>query len=92
MKKIDNYKDIRRKAVIWGLSTMKFALWFSLSVIFVLTLVYSFSLVKLIVVLLCIGIAYLGCEYADKNDITQFFINNKFPKEISSLTEDEEED
>ena len=92
MKKIDNYKNIRRKAVIFGLSTMMFALWFSLSILFVLTLIYSFSFVKTIIVAIAIGAAYLFCEYMGKNDITQFFINNKFPKEISNLTEDEEED
>jgi len=89
MKKIDNYKNIRRKATIIGLSMMYFIIFFSLASISVMVLIGGISFIKLICIATFIGLSYGACYYLDRNDISQLFMSNKFPKEVSNLTEDE---
>lgn len=89
MKKIDNYKNIRRKASIMGLSTTYFIIFFALSSVSVMVLIGGISLIKVICIAAFIGLSYGTCYVLNRNDISQMFMSNKFPKEVSNLTEDE---
>lgn len=90
MKTIDNYKNIRRKAQIMGLSPMFFILFFSLSAVACLTLTTGVSFIKIILILSFSGGTYGVCYFLNKNDLAESVMNKKFPKEISNLTENDE--
>ena len=89
MKRIDNYKNIRRKASIIGLSFMYFIIFFSLASVSTMVLIGGISLIKVICIVTFIGLSYGTCYLLNRNDISQIFMSNKFPKEVSNLTEDE---
>lgn len=90
MKSIDNYKNIRRKALIMGLSPMFFMIFFSLSAVSCMLLISGLSFVKIIGILIFIGATYGTCYFLNKNDLAESIMSSKFPKEISNLTENEE--
>jgi len=89
MKKVDNYKNIRRKATIIGLSSMFFMIFFSTACLAVMFLIGGITLIKLVSIATFIGLSYGTCYFLSNNDVTRSLFNNKFPKEISNLTEDE---
>ena len=89
MKKVDNYKNIRRKASIMGLSSMFFIIFFSAACLSCMLLIGGITLIKIVSIATFIGLSYGACYFLSNNNVTRSLFNNKFPKEISNLTEDE---
>ncbi|MEO2062159.1 MAG: hypothetical protein ABGW97_04195 [Christiangramia sp.] len=83
MKRYTMYRDIRKEALIMGLPVMLFGVQIVALVLSLFLLIFSFSLVVLLAILLGnIGL-YLGLlRYVSRNKSVTFF--RVFPKEISN--------
>lgn len=89
MKSIQNYKNIRRKAKIIGLSPMYFIIFFSLTALSVMLLIAGVSLAKIIGIAIFVGLNYVSCYFLSQNNLMRNFFNKKFPSEVSNLTENQ---
>lgn len=89
MKTIDNYKNIRRKALIIGLSPMFFFIFFAITAVSCLSLVAGISLLKIAIIVGVITCTYGICYFFNQNDLLANIMNKKFPKEVSNLTEND---
>lgn len=87
MKEIRNYKNIRRKPQIHGFSPNAFYLFVGIAGISLMTLTTGFSWVKIIAILIINGLSLVFTKLVVSNDhLMKKLFNEKFPKEISSLT------
>lgn len=64
MQEFKVYKNLRRKATIFGMPVINFWAFIIASMCFILILTTGLTLVKLVIVLVGIGIAYLLCRFA----------------------------
>lgn len=89
MKEIRNYKNIRRKPQIHGFSPNAFYLFVAIGCFSLLTLTSGFSWIKIICILIINGLSLVFTKLVMSNDhLMKKLFNEKFPKEISSLTRD----
>lgn len=89
MKEIRNYKNIRRKPQIHGFSPNAFYLFIGIAGISLMTLTTGFSWVKIICILIINALNLVFTKLImSNNHLMKKLFNEKFPKEISSLTRD----
>lgn len=87
MKEIRNYKNIRRKPEIHGFSPNAFYLFVVIAGVSLLTLTAGFSWVKIICILIINSLSLVFTKLVVSNEqLMKKIFNEKFPKEISSLT------
>lgn len=87
MKKIRNYKNIRRKPQIWGFTPTGFYIFIAVASITLFSFAISFSFMQLIVVLIINVMSLIATRLLISNEqLVQKFLNEKFPSEISDLT------
>lgn len=87
MKEIRNYKNIRRKPEIHGFSPNAFYLFVVIVGVSLLTLTAGFSWVKIICILIINSLSLVFTKLVVSNEqLMKKIFNEKFPKEISSLT------
>lgn len=87
MKEIRNYKNIRRKPQIHGFSPNAFYLFIGIAGISLMTLTTGFSWVNIICILIINALNLVFTKLVmSNNHLMKKLFNEKFPKEISSLT------
>lgn len=81
---IKNFKGYRKKPLIYGMNTLGFFLFVGISLISLLSFLGGFTLYKIIVVAIVIGISYLVAVALSSNDaIINFLFDDKLPKKYS---------
>ncbi len=84
MKEIKNYKNIRKKAYLYGFDKIPFFVFVASFVVALLTFLGGFSLMKVIFVCTFIGVSYLLCRNIFSNEkLLNSFLDNKLPKKYS---------
>lgn len=91
MREVNNYKNIRRKPYIYGFSTTNAIVFFIISIVLVLTIVFGFSFTKLLVILIIESINYLVCKGLSNGTLLNKLFDKPQPKEISNLSETQED-
>ena len=87
MKEIRNYKNIRRKPEIYGFTPNGFYTFVAVAILSLAIFFGGFTLFKLIIVAIINGISIVFTKLIMSNDnLLKRLFNEKFPKEISSLT------
>lgn len=87
MKEIRNYKNIRRKPQIHGFSPNAFYLFVGIAGVSLMTLTTGFSWIKIIIILIINALSLVFTKLIVSNDqLMKKLFNEKFPKELSSLT------
>jgi hypothetical protein len=84
MREIKNYKGFRKKPLIYGMNTLGFFVFLTISIISLLSFLGGFSLRKIIVVGIVIGLSYLVAVALSSNEsIINFLFDDKLPKNHS---------
>lgn len=91
MKEVNNYKNIRRKPYIYGFSTTNAIVFFIISIILILTIVFGFSFKKLMTISIIGSINYLLCKGLSNGTLLNKLFDKPLPKEISNLSETQED-
>ncbi|QCX00594.1 hypothetical protein FGM00_10935 [Aggregatimonas sangjinii] len=83
MKKFEVYKNIRKRAVIFGLPISLFALMMISVIASLLVIIFSFGFAIILGVLVFNGMLYIGLtKFANNPQLLQFF--KVFPNSISN--------
>lgn len=79
-----NYKKIRQKPYIYGLTLLGLIVFIAIIAVCAITLIFRFSVLNGIVILIVIGISFLFCKHilSDKKFESMIF-DNKLPKKYS---------
>jgi len=83
MKKFEVYKNIRKRAMIWGLPISLFALMMISVIGSLLFIIFSFSFLVIISVFVFNAILYVGLTHMIRNPALLHFIK-VFPQTISN--------
>lgn len=84
MKEIKNFKGYRKKPLIYGMNTLGFFIFIAIALVCLLSFLGGFSLTKIIVVAIIIGISYLIAVALSSNDkIIHFLFDDKLPTKRS---------
>lgn len=84
MREIKNFKGYRKKPLIYGMNTLGFFIFIAISLVSLLSFLGGFSLTKIIVVAIVIGISYLIAVALSSNDkIIHFLFDDKLPTKHS---------
>ncbi len=84
MREIKNFKGYRKKPLIYGMNTLGFFIFITVSLVALLSFLGGFSLKKIIIVGAVIGLTYLICLGLSNNDkLIHFLFDDKLPKKYS---------
>lgn len=84
MREIKNFKGYRKKPLIYGMNTLGFFVFIAISLVSLLSFLGGFSLKKIIIVAMVIGISYLVAVALSSNDrIIHFLFDDKLPEKYS---------
>ena len=84
MKEIKNFKGYREKPLIYGMNTLGFFVFVAISLVCLLSFLGGFSLRKIIIVGIVIGISYVISVALSSNDtIIHFLFDDKLPTKYS---------
>lgn len=84
MREIKNYKGYRKKPLIYGMNTLGFFVFLAISLISLLSFLGGFSLRKIIIVGIIIGLSYLVAVALSSNEtLIHFLFDDKLPKKHS---------
>ncbi len=79
-----NYKKIRQEPYIYGFTMVGFMVFTITSIACLLSLIFGFTGLKCIIVLILVGIDYLACKYLISSPkIQSYLFDNKLPKKYS---------
>lgn len=84
MREIRNFKGYRKSPLIYGMNTLGFFVFVAISLVSLLTFLGGFTLTKVIVVAVVIGVSYLIAVTLSSNDtIIHFLFDDKLPSKHS---------
>lgn len=84
MREIKNYKGYRKKPLIYGMNTLGFFVFIAISLVSLLSFLGGFTLPKVIMVAVVIGLSYLIAVALSSNDqIIHFLFDDKLPTKNS---------
>jgi hypothetical protein len=80
---IPNFKGMRKKPMIFGMNTLGFLIFAGVSIMSLLTLINSFALTKIFVVIAIIAVTYFLCLALGSEKIRSFVYDENLPKKFS---------
>ena len=84
MKQFKVKKGINKEPLLWGMKIPLFILFMISLVIAAFTLIGGFTIVKVVVVGVSIGILFLGCQMLSKYNWMKIFFSEQFPDSIKN--------
>lgn len=84
MREIKSFKGYRKTPTIYGMNTLGFFIFLTIALLGLLSFLGGFTLRKIIIVAIVIGIAYLVSVTLSSNDkINHWLFDDKLPKKYS---------